>query len=188
MDNIRLLLFMALAFISLLLWEAWQADYVLPKQQSTPVAQMNNAADVPVANTNDAPSLPQASMPTMGNLDPSTAPKLVHVVTDTLDVYISSVGGSIIDAKLNKYPVSVDQPDIKYHLMSERMSDYFIAQSGLLGADAERTPNHTSTFAASQASYRMADDANDLVVDLQWASKDGLVVTKRYTFTRGNMR
>jgi len=185
MDNIRLLLFMALAFISLLLWEAWQADYVLPKQQSTPVAQMNNAADVPVANTNDAPSLPQASMPTIGNVDPTTAPKLVHVVTDTLDVYISSVGGSIIDAKLNKYPISVDQPDIKYHLMSERMSDYFIAQSGLLGADTERTPNHTSTFAASQASYRMADDANDLVVDLQWASKDGLVVTKRYTFTRG---
>jgi len=185
MDNIRLLLFMALAFISLLLWEAWQADYVLPKQQSTPVTQMNNAADVPVANTNDAPSLPQASMPTIGNVDPTTAPKLVHVVTDTLDVYISSVGGSIIDAKLNKYPISVDQPDIKYHLMSERMSDYFIAQSGLLGADTERTPNHTSTFVASQASYRMADDANDLVVDLQWASKDGLVVTKRYTFTRG---
>jgi YidC/Oxa1 family membrane protein insertase len=124
-------------------------------------------------------------MPTIGNVDPTTAPKLVHVVTDTLDVYISSVGGSIIDAKLNKYPISVDQPDIKYHLMSERMSDYFIAQSGLLGADTERTPNHTSTFAASQASYRMADDANDLVVDLQWASKDGLVVTKRYTFTRG---
>jgi len=195
MDNIRLFLFMALAFLSLLIWEAWQEDYVIPKQQQQ-VTGENQGVTIPSTDTGDTPSAPvQASIDTPSNTVPrptSSASgsdvepaRLIRVQTDTLDLQIDTRGGSIVDAKLNNYPVSVETPDIKYHLMSQRPSDYFIGQSGLLGADADRTPNHQAVFQAAGNSYRMVDGQDSLTVDLSWSSPDGLNVIKRYTFERG---
>lgn len=183
MDNVRLLLFMALAFVSLLLWEAWQADYGVtakPAAESS-ASQLEDAPDIPVGNLAE----PQVS-PVPGDITSPTESKTVHVVTDTLDLHISTLGGSVVDAKLEQYPVSIDTPDIKFHLLSTRPADYFIAQAGLAGADKARTPNHTATYTAAQSAYRLADGAKELVVDLQWQSEDGLRITKRYTFTRGS--
>lgn len=191
MDNVRLFLILALAFISLLLWEAWQKDYVIPKQQ--PVAQGTGTSETPsVSDAPDAPTHADIDAPATTNETPSVSaapstdsPHLVHVVTDTLNLHIDTRGGTVVDAKLVQYPISVDIPDIKYHLLSQRPSDYFIVQTGLLGSDKERTPTHQAVFSSAQKNYAMADDAQELVVDLVWQSEDGLKVTKRYTFKRG---
>ena len=64
MDNIRLILIMALAFISLLLWEAWQKDYVLPTQQTaeagSQTSTQESATDIPAESTADeaTPAVP----------------------------------------------------------------------------------------------------------------------------------
>jgi YidC/Oxa1 family membrane protein insertase len=108
------------------------------------------------------------------------------VLTDTLDLAIDTRGGTIVDARLMQYPVAVDQPDTKYHLLSQRPSDYFIVQSGLLGSERERTPTHEAVFTSVADSYELKEDEDQLVVELDWKSPDGVGVTKRYTFTRGS--
>ncbi len=194
MDNVRLFLIMALAFLSLLIWEAWQEDYVIPKQQQqaavdtsgepVPTIDATDTPDAPIAASIDTPA---GSVPTPSttNTETTQAARMVHVKTDTLDLQIDTRGGSIVDAKLINYPVSVDTPDIKYHLLSQRPADYFIAQSGLLGADKDRTPNHQAIFQTAESRYRMADEAQNLVVDFSWSSPDGVSIIKRYTLERG---
>ena len=189
MDNVRIFLIMALAFISLLLWEAWQEDYVVPQTQQQQAAGfnqvpgLNETPNAPLSASIDANGAQPPALP--GSVAASQQSRLVHVVTDTLDLQIDTLGGSIVDAKLMNYPVSVDTPEIKFHLMSQRPGDFFIAQSGLLGADTARTPTHQASFASASDSYRLADGEDSLQVDFTWTSEDGLSVTKRYTFKRG---
>jgi YidC/Oxa1 family membrane protein insertase len=189
MDNVRLLLFMALAFLGMLLYQAWQEDYGRAAQ--TPVATATTPSDAP-APSPDTPQAPvradiDAAVPSAAPVTDGSAPagRLVTVQTDMFDLRIDTRGGTLVDAKLMNYPVAVDQPDVKYHLLSQRSFDYFIAQSGLLGQDKERTPTHEAMFEAAADRFEMAPDQDKLAVDLVWRSPDGLEVTKRYTFRRG---
>ncbi len=192
MDNVRLFLILALAFISLLLWEAWQKDYVIPQsrlssesaQQDIKLNADETMPDAPLHASIDSPVLTTSPVADDA-LDNNTQSRLIRVTTDTLDLHIDTRGGSVVDAKLVQYPVSVDTPDIKFHLLSQRPSNYFITQSGLLGADKNRTPTHQAIFKAAKSHYQMGEHDDNLIVELTWHSEDGLAVTKRYTFTRG---
>ncbi len=187
MDNVRLFLLLSLGFIGLLLWEAWQADYVIPRHNISTAPSASPAMTDADAATPDIPV--NAGVDTTPVIDPvAEIPpgRLIRVNTDTLDLQIDTRGGTIVDAKLMQYPVSVDIPEIKFQLLSQRFNDYFIAQSGLLGADKARTPTHEAMFRAVQDTYTLADDADQLVVDLTWQAPDGLTVIKRFTFQRGS--
>jgi len=183
MDNIRLILIMALAFISLLLWEAWQEDYVIPQQRAvqsqSQVSEVPAAADTPTVPVQDLAISPEPAESTLASASP------VRVRTDSLDLLIDRRGGTVIEARLVRYPVAVDQPDNKIRLMSQDPADYFIAQSGLLSADKERAPTHEALFASAADEYRLGENDDSLVVDFLWTSPDGVRVTKRYTFRRG---
>ncbi len=188
MDNVRLFLFMALAFLGMLLYQAWQEDYG-PK----PVATAENANQAePVAG--DTPTAPRQAdidnaAPTVPGVPTPEAGKnsgLIKIVTDTLDLVLDTRGGTIVDARLIQYPVAVNKPDEKFRLLSQRPSDYFIIQSGLLGSETERTPTHEAVFTAASDRFELADGEDELIVDLLWQSADGVQVTKRYTFTRGS--
>ncbi len=190
MDNVRLLLFLALAFLGMLLFQAWQEDYG-PSRQA---AQTDQAAE-PTAAAGDTPVVPQRaeiddaapSVPAAAEGTPTAAPGgLVEVHTDTFDMTIDTRGGTIVDARLVQYPVAVDQPEQKYRLLSQRPSDFFIVQSGLLGADKTRTPTHEAVFSASAQRFELKEGEDSLTVDLEWRSPDGVTVTKRYTFRRGS--
>jgi YidC/Oxa1 family membrane protein insertase len=179
---------MALAFLGMLLYQAWQEDYG-PK----PVATAENAnpaepvaGDTPTAPRqadidNAAPSVPGVPTP-----EAAKSSGLIKIVTDTLDLVLDSRGGTIVDARLIQYPVAVNKPDEKFRLLSQRPSDYFIIQSGLLGSETERTPTHEAVFTAAGDRFELADGEDQLIVDLLWQSADGVQVTKRYTFTRGS--
>jgi YidC/Oxa1 family membrane protein insertase len=187
MDNVRLLLFMALAFIGMLIYQAWQQDYgpgtqIAAPQPVQPSTVFGETPDAPQRADIDSamPNLPGETTPTA-----AANARLIEVRTDTLDLAIDTRGGTIVDARLIQYPVAVDQPDVKYRLLSQRPSDYFIAQSGLLGADKERTPTHEALFTAAAERYELAEGENELSVDLHWQSEDGVNVIKRYTFRRG---
>ncbi|MCB1774041.1 MAG: membrane protein insertase YidC, partial [Gammaproteobacteria bacterium] len=192
MDNVRLLLFMALAFLGMLLYQAWQEDYgVHSQQQASPAALVETPTAVTAAGQSaDTPVAPlradiDNAVATPVVADRGSASRLVTVITDTFEISIDTQGGSIVDARLVQYPVSVDRPDEPFRLLSQRPSDYFIVQSGLLGVDKQRTPTHQATFNATGDRFEMADGEDTLVVDLTWQSGDGLSVVKRYTFMRG---
>ncbi|WP_456377754.1 membrane protein insertase YidC [Thiolapillus sp.] len=194
MDNIRLILILALAYTGFLLWQAWQEDYVrtAPQQQSaqetaTPSASSDQSVPQVPTVTNIDGAVPQVAKPTVAG-KPAENGQLITVTTDTLKLAIDTRGGTIVETLLLKYPVSIKQPDVKYRLMSRSPDDFFIAQNGLLGAADQEAPTHESVFIASQSSYQLKDGQEQLLVDLVWTGSTGAKVTKRYRFTRGSHR
>jgi YidC/Oxa1 family membrane protein insertase len=200
MDNLRLILFFALALVSLMLWNAWQEDYG-PKQPTTVEGASSSVATPP--GTDAMPSSADGDVPAVSSSSAideatpaATAPvpaqtaqpvqQLIKVETDLLSLEIDSVGGGIRSLYLKEYPVSVDTPDQKFRLMQPQKPNLFITQTGFMDADPERAPNHNSPFQATQTEYHLAEGEDQLTVDLTWTHASGLQVTKSYLFTRGS--
>lgn len=200
MDNQRLLLFAALAFIAMLMWQTWQQDYG-PKPvepQATTGIQMpgsTGSADIPQASDGSVPvavpagtAVPSATA--TGSTDvPVRATSLetaqrVSVKTDVFHVIIDTRGGDIRQLRLPGYPVSQDQPDEPFTLLDDASGKVlYVAQSGLIGTAA---PDHHAIYQAEAASYQLAEGKDKLQVVLNWKDESGVQVAKIYTFTRGS--
>jgi membrane protein insertase, YidC/Oxa1 family, N-terminal domain len=103
MDNQRTLLFAALAFIAVLIWQAWQEDYVLPQQMTTQVAATESkvAPDVPDVKAKSNQILPSSSEGADNvNIEGGT----ISVSTDVYELQIDKIGGSLIGLTLTDYP------------------------------------------------------------------------------------
>ncbi len=187
MDNVRLFLFLALAFTGMLLYQSWQEDYG-PK----PVGSAQQAPILPQAVDSAVPDAPavapagNGTAPAPSAVAPMASGRLVAVHTDKLWLQIDTRGGTVVQAKLADYPVSVKTPDIKFQLMGTNPQDFFIAQSGLIGGKKERAPTHEAMFSATAERYDLAVGQDQMNVDLVWTSADGVKVTKRFTFYRGS--
>jgi len=182
MDNVRLILFLALAFTGMLLYQSWQEDY---GQHPVATEQSSTGAPSAVPDTPNVVPVAGATLPDTGDQPAAPGARLVEVRTDKLWLKIDTRGGSIVEAKLADYPVSVKTPDIKFQLMGTNPQDFFIAQSGLLGSDKTRAPTHEAVYQVSGDRFDLADGQDSLSLDLVWNSADGVKVTKRYTFIRG---
>ena len=79
-----------------------------------------------------------------------------------------------------------EHPEDKFRLFKPEPPNLFIAQSGLLGAEANALPTHEATFTSAQTSYSLGERDNTLDVVLTWGEEGGLQVVKRYRFTRGS--
>jgi len=188
MDNIRLLLFFALAFISLSLYQAWQEDYGTPPQiaatEQTAVGPSTTGEsalpDAPVASV----AVPQVGTPSGDTSGTASASAQVKVRTDVFDMVIDTRGGTVSSAHLREYPVHLDDTEEKLQLLAPEPR-LFIAQSGLLGIEAELAPTHEAVFSADQTEYEMADGSDSLTVTLTWQHPSGVTVNKHFHFTRG---
>jgi len=192
MDNQRNILLIALVVVGFLIWQQWQQDYgpkPAPVSAETP---RPTASDQQVASKTDLPEVSEAAA------IPGAAPSVsqrqsqkIHVRTDVLDLMIDTQGGDVIQAKLPTYPVSIEEPDKPFQLFNDDPQSYYVAQSGLIhskqaGLDrADRAPSHYAVYHAAQKEYRLKAGEDTLEVPLTWVSKDGIRVTKRFTFTRG---
>ena len=139
MDNVRLFLFMALAFLGMLLWQAWHEDYApAPATSDSPQNAAGGSAapgDALPEVADDAPVDLEQEIAATPAVPGEPVRRLVSVNTGTLQIKIDTRGGTIADALLNKYPVSVEKQNEPFQLMGTRDKNFFIAQSGLLGAD-----------------------------------------------------
>ncbi|HFD92591.1 MAG TPA: membrane protein insertase YidC [Gammaproteobacteria bacterium] len=193
MDNQRVLLFFALSFVLLLIWQAWQQDNMTQEQPATPataeqvateqIPQTSSSEDVPASppggaqmETSDILSAAQASQEVLKK------GQRIRVRTDVLDVEIDTVGGDIRQVDLLAYPVSADEPDHPFRLMEDSPLRVFIAQTGLLSKQS--APDHHARFTAEQTEYVLPAGADQIQVPLRWTSEDGITVTKTYTFKR----
>ncbi len=194
MENQRLILFLALALVTLLLWEAWQSDY---GPRPTPVAQApaQNDADVPsgMETTADAAKpVSPGDVPHQAAADVPAKPvdeaegvvrgERIRVVTDLLDVIIDTTGGDVRKVRLLQYPVSVDDPT-PFTLMSDTAERFYVAQSGFVSR--QPAPDHYARFQAEAQTYVLEEGQDSLQVPLTWTSPEGVKVTKVYTFHRG---
>lgn len=184
MDNQRLILFIALSFVVLLLWEAWQRDYgpepapVEARAGSDAGAESTPAADIPDA-------LPQSGMAAEAEPTPDPESRRIRVVTDVLDIEIDTRGGDLVGAALLEYPIDADKPDVPVRLLHERPNDIFVVQSGLRTPDSTE-PTHHVTFSSARDEWRLQPGQDKLTVELTWTSPEGIDVIKRYRFTRGD--
>ncbi|ORU91161.1 MAG: membrane protein insertase YidC [Cycloclasticus sp. symbiont of Poecilosclerida sp. N] len=181
MDNQRTLLFAALAFISVLIWQAWQKDYVLPPLIDAPGATINGVAkDVPKA------SLGADLTRNIGAeaLDGNKLANTISVITDVYKLEISSLGGSISQLDLTRYPK--EKGDIEtVRLLKNSESKTFVVESGLITQNGD-DPSHHAIWVAKKDHYELL--GNELRVPLVWNNGRGVTVTKTYLFTKGSYR
>ena len=193
METRRILLFFALAAVVVLLYEAWQTDYgSQPIAVSSPASEItdgqlalpNTSADVPKSPTSFVEPVTETPVENKAPVQALADAGNIRVITDTFDIDIALAGGDIRRADLRDYPVSIDEPNNPFKLMSTDPANLFIAQSGLLSKS--KAPDHHAIYSADANQFSMADGSDTLEVVLHWQSGDGIQVDKTFTFTRGS--
>lgn len=192
MDNQRLFLYVALALVLLLGWMTWQQDYgPAATREAAPAASIDSPEQAPAPSAPADPSAPPAAAPP-GDTVPELADRPVmdttdasmnqiRVVTDLLEVDIDLDGGNVHGVRLLEHTVSLNDPT-PFRLMGTE-TPLFIAQSGLVG-DGINAPGPGAQWSASAAEFILDANAEQLEVPLRWQNDDGLIVTRRYVFTR----
>jgi YidC/Oxa1 family membrane protein insertase len=201
-NNPRIYLWIALALMVWLNYDAWQRDYGPRPDSITTPTRSANGPSATVANNDLASQIPQAPSQTSpgGPKSPAdsavtgttaTAPPdavaapAVHVRTDVLDLDISTQGGTIQRADLTNYPkVKGEAAPVRLENQDDPQTLYLL-QSGLTGP--QPTPSHLTPLTSETRDYQLGSAA-ELRVPLTWTSPDGVQVTKTFVFRRGEYR
>ncbi len=192
MDNLRLILLFVLAFLGLLIFQQWQADYGAPMKDSTqsqqsaqpPVAA--GTSGVPVAPVSEDVPVAKSDLPQTSSTSALPAGDRIKVETDLFRLEISTLGGTVASATLRDYPVSLEQPETKVELLKANGQDIYIAQSGLLSGNKKKVPAHDAQYQAQQSEYALSDGVDEIDVPLVWQGADGVTVTKHLIVRRGS--
>jgi YidC/Oxa1 family membrane protein insertase len=183
-DNTRLFLVCALAFVGLLLWQEWQRDYgaKTAPAHATEAVPAPLAADTPpaVATPQTPGPVPVPGSPDAGAL--STA-RLVTVTTDTFAIAIDTAGATIKRLALPRYPIELEAPD-PLKLFDDSGDRFFVLQGGLTGADG--LPDHRAVYRSDREQYSLAAGSDALEVRFTWRGTSGIEVDKVYEFRRGS--
>ena len=185
MDNQRTLLFAALAFVAVLIWQAWQTDYaqpVLPATAQTGQLEGNIADDVPKTASEANVSVNNHAVTAANDL--AKKPEFIHILTDVYDLKISTLGASISQLKLLDYPVEKGEEEV-ITLLNDEMPKIFVIESGLIAGTGD-SPNHHAIWQTAQKSYTLTDDT--LSVPFTWVNENGVSVVKTYLFKKGSYK
>lgn len=200
MDNLRPVLLISLAFLGYLIWLEWQKDYA-PVIAPPATSIIEGQAARPTGSTENLPTAEVADLPQIADA-PNTAAQaneepisraeavmqagspVVRVVTDVLEVEIDLTGGTIVSTRLLNYPIDLENPAEKVHLLRRDGLNPFIAQSGLLSS--QTAPNHTSSYQSASLSYQLRDGIDEIHVPLTWQSPEGIHVIKTFVFRRAD--
>ncbi len=193
LDNQRLFLYTALGLITFLIYLTWMQTYhppIPPAVVGTTGEPVPNAVTGPDGladeDIGDLPIAAGTSATTESvTSEVAREEQLVSIKTDVLDMQLSTIGGTLTKLQLLEYPVSVDQPDVPFELMSSDPLQLLVAESGLQSRNGVQAPTHKDLMAVEQTSYGL-DTAGEVKVPFTWTSDDGVVVTKTYTFRSGS--
>ena len=199
MENQRLLIWATFGMLLWMTYQAWVADYGPQSagQAQTPAGQVEPAAiddgGIPALSQDEteAPTISGADAAPALDVEPqateANAVPLVHVRTDVLEVDISTVGGTLVQATLLKYPVSKDEPDNLVELLSPGTAEYGLIRSGLNDASTGAKADHNAVYQSARSEYTLGG-ADELVVPLTWSNEQGITVEKTIRFTPGSYR
>ncbi|NOQ64824.1 MAG: membrane protein insertase YidC [Methyloprofundus sp.] len=177
MENIRFVLIVVLSMISLMLWEAWQADY--GPQPEVPAQVVIDANGNPISVAGDGAN---------GELPFSDAvnDNIITVTTDVYQLEIDLQGGTLRNLDLLDYTVDKGE-EPKVRLFDSSPDKLFLGQSGVLTNNGSvKLPNHNVQLRSARKSYALQNGENSLSIPLTWTDNQGLSYTKTYTFTRGS--
>src|SRR3984957_16185164 len=209
MNNPRVFLWIALAAILVLNYQAWTHDYgAIDASTATPAASSGKSAAPPGGGLDQAvpqtfstdttkaasatqPVTAAAAAPDVPAADSAThsetgAP-VVHVHTDVLDLDISLQGGTVEKADLLRYPKGKGRSEPVRLMNEDSEESFFVLKSGLTGPGDTPRPTQLATYSAANTQYDLGN-ARELVVPLTWTDGQGVTVTKTFTFRRGDYR
>ena len=187
MDWQRNILLGGMLVVALMLFIEWN-QYT--EQRDANLSEQNAEVVIP-----EDSSLPQVSAPAEGELpvvegsvpqlvEPASNARLVTVTTDVLEVVIDTHGGDIVQARLQEHLTKPEAKDGKpFTLLTRSASNLYVAQSGLVGANATDTATGRPRFSVAADSYQLEGDSVN--VDLL-LNEDGVRIVKRYTLNRGD--
>ncbi|CAJ0990715.1 membrane protein insertase YidC [Pantoea sp. Nvir] len=168
MDSQNNFFLIAFLFVSFIIWQTWQTDYIPPPQPHT------------TQNTNiDAAYSSSQEMPIQhGNT--------ITVKTDVFSLSINTQGGDIEQAQLLSYldKLGSKQP---FQLLETTPSFIYQAQSGLTGRNGPDNPSNGARplFTATRDYFEMADSQNELRIPMTYTAENGVRYTKTFIFKRG---
>jgi YidC/Oxa1 family membrane protein insertase len=203
MDNTRLFLWGAFAFVLYLLYTAWVEDHApkpvpmqtvasepaplvpvapdvgAPPAAAAPVAPADVVSAAPAAANTPAPEAVDAPSGT-----PAAVGELVRIRTDVIDAVIDTRGADLVALDLLTFPKHKDTPDDPIRIVGETAGGVIQPQTGLRSAGVAL--DQTLTFTTEAREYALADGSDTLVVAFTATREDGLAIEKRYTFHRGD--
>jgi len=195
MDQQRPFLYLTLFFLGFLIWSTWQQEHapkpVVPAGQTSQAQQNQNSS----GNTMPSGSGVSANgannnagtVPVSTEMTGKDEGQLIHIKTDVLNVTISTLGGTIVQADLPTYPISLKEQDKATRIIDKEQK--YAAQSGLIYRGSDGTnlaPNHFDKFSFENTDYTLQEGQNTLEVPLTWSNGSGLTVTKNFVFKRGS--
>src|SRR6185503_4898407 len=174
MDTQRLILLFIFSFSLLMLWEAWNKQGRPTPAPAAPSAQQGVPAPKPAAP--EAASKPAAS--TVPGAEASAKGETIRVTTDLVVAELDTLGATLKRVELLQHKDSRDPTKPFVLLGAEHQYE---AQSGLAG---DAGPNHRSLWRVQQGERSLAPGRDAVEVKFSASGKDGLEVTKTYTFKR----
>lgn len=198
MNNQRFFLYIALAFVTYLIWLTWEQEHATQSVQKQFETQTESTKS-PEINSTDIPDAPvtesfeQAKEEDgVKSNNSTTRTQKIRVTTDVLDVVIDTRGGDIRQLDLPTYPVSLKKKDEPFRLFYSNSLTY-IAQSGLRHdnvkgkKDTESlAPSHYDIYTSKSATYSLQDDDDEVDVKLTWHGDNNIKVEKIFTFYRNS--
>ncbi len=183
---LRALIIVAMLITAYLLLLAWQKDYSNKPQTEetqTTTTTAQSTGDLPSAQTSgDIPTVANASS-TEVDTKTATEDSLITVSTDMYNIKINPTGGDVVYASLKEYDATMKNKK-PFVLLENNNKRVYVAQSGLVGQDGIDTNDVRAEYEHTSDSYVMADGQDTLSVPLTY-EKNGVTVTKTYTFSRG---
>ncbi len=181
LDYTRIALYVALVAVGFFLFQAWNKDHppIAPTALTATEAAAVPSSDVPTFATPTTTTA--APAPLAKATSAVTAGQLVTVKTDVLDVAIDTKGGKVTQANLLNYPESLHSKT-PFLLLNNDDKSRYLAESGLLSNNVSDTD---AIYSTPQTTYTLSPDAKQLIVNLNW-QKNGITITKTFTFTRGS--
>jgi len=194
----RLFLYGALAILLFLVWQTWEMEKapqsVLMPSSSAPSQETPSSVSEPTPS-DDMPgavaAAPKATDVPYKPSPPAPGSPRGHVRTDVLDLYLDTRGGSVVQADLPRYPVSLNEPDDPTRLLFVE-GEIYVAQSGLthdISGERDRShraPSHHASYRSAQTDYDFREASQPQTVSLRWESPDGVEVIKHFRFTPGS--
>jgi YidC/Oxa1 family membrane protein insertase len=206
MDNIRFILVVTFSMLIFMLWQAWEQDYG-PKPEVAAIVNPEGAKskeDLPISATPEQ-ALSASQEPVLTtNTTLAAVTKTVKVKTDVIALEIDMQGGTVINLDLLNYPIEksntvVDSlrkmigmevlkaSSVPVRLFNNNPENIFVAQSGLIAdSGSANASDHYTVFKSEQDSYALQPGQDSMQVPLTWTDNNGLVITKLFTFKRGN--
>ncbi len=181
MDNRRLLLWLSLAAVVYLMWNAWELEFSKPPSKLPATAQMttgqpsHSPSIVPgtKAITAASPVVPVAARRHPGGI--------IRIQTDFYRIRLDLAGGRLRHLELVHYPKTLaahSPPKAWFDDRGERRLTGVVTWVGLHGAPA---PGLTGEFKSAHRHYDLKPGTRTLTVPLVW-KRQGIRIEERWIF------